>query len=376
MDYRSFGKTTLNPSLLGFGCMRLPILEGDSGRIDESQAIEMIRYAIDKGVTYIDTAYPYHKGQSEIVTGKALKDGYREKVLLATKLPTWLLQEPSDTIKYLDEQLQKLQTNCIDLYLVHALNKNTWQKVQELNVLQELENAKRIGKINHIGFSFHDRYPIFEDIINSYPWDFCQIQLNYMDDEYQAGLKGMHLAAMKGIAVVVMEPLRGGRLTGNLPADVAAVWSQTSTQRTPAAWALRWVANHPEVSVILSGMSTMDQVKENVAVLSDAKPLSLSSEELAAIDQVRDIYQQKIKVLCTDCGYCLPCPHGVAIPRIFSLYNESAIYNIDVARSYANMQEQKNDASLCADCGLCLAACPQSLSITEHLKEAHAAMKR
>lgn len=374
MEYRNFGGTSLTTSLLGFGCMRLPILEGDSGKINEPEAIAMIRHAIDGGVNYIDTAYPYHKGQSEIVTGKALRGGYREKVLLATKLPTWLLNEPTDTEHYLNEQLEKLQTNCIDLYLIHALNANTWKKAVELDVWGRLQEAKNRGQVRYVGFSFHDKYEVFEEILNAYPWDFCQIQLNYMDEEYQAGLRGMKMAHAKGIAVVIMEPLRGGKLSGNLPEDVASIWNQAPIKRSPAAWALRYVANHPEVSVILSGMSTIEQVKENMDILSDAKPLSLSETEVNIIGRARDVYRQKIKVLCTDCGYCLPCPQGVAIPRLFSLYNEASIYGIDMTRSYSSMQEQKHDASLCVECGQCLTACPQALPITEHLKEAHEAL--
>lgn len=376
MEYRTFGGTSIKPSLLGFGCMRLPILDGDSGRINEPEAISMIRHAIDNGVTYVDTAYPYHKGQSEIVTGKALLDGYREKVLLATKLPTWLLSEPGDTDRYLNEQLEKLQTNCIDLYLVHALNANTWKKALELDVWGHLQAAKDRGQIKHVGFSFHDEYEVFEEILEAYPWDFCQIQLNYMDEDYQAGLKGMKQASAKGIAVVVMEPLRGGKLSGNVPEDVAETWDQAPIKRSPAAWALRYVANYPDVSVILSGMSTIEQVKENIEILSDAKPLALSEAEIKIIGKVRELYRQKIKVLCTDCEYCLPCPQGVVIPRVFSLYNEGSMYNVDMTRAYASMQEQKHDASLCVECGQCLTACPQALPIIGHLKEAHGAMTR
>jgi len=376
MEYRNFGKTQLQPSLLGFGCMRLPILDGDSGRINEPEAINMVRRAIDRGVTYIDTAYPYHKGQSEIVTGKALQNGYRSRVQLASKLPIWLVNEVADTEKYLDEQLNKLQTDCIDLYLVHALNENTWKKTKELDVWASLQRAKDAGKVKYIGFSFHDKYALFEEIVSAYPWDFCQIQLNYMDEDYQAGLKGMRLAHSKGIAVVIMEPLRGGRLTGNLPEDVAKVWDNEVIKRSPAGWALRYVADFPEVSVILSGMSTMDQVNENIDILTDAKPNSLTPAEHAAIAKARDIYRSKIKVLCTDCGYCLPCPQGVNIPRVFSLYNEQSMYGVDQSASYGGLQERKNDATICIECGLCLRACPQNLAITEHLKEAHGVLAK
>lgn len=374
MQYRKFGSTTLSTSLLGFGCMRLPILDGDPGKINEPEAIRMIRHAIDLGVNYVDTAYPYHKGQSELLTGKALKDGYREKVYLATKLPTWLLKEPSDTEKYLEEQLGKLETNCIDLYLVHALNKDTWKKAQELKVLESLENARTQGKIRYIGFSFHDQYPVYEDILNAYPWDFCQIQLNYMDEDYQAGLKGMYRAAEKGIAVVIMEPLRGGRLTGNIPEEVKQLWNSTGVKRTPASWALRYLANYREVAVILSGMSTMEQVQENIEILSEATPNSLTAGELEVISRVKDVYRSRMKVMCTECGYCLPCPEGVAIPSIFSIYNDASIYAAlqDMQRWYGSMLERKKDASLCVECGQCITACPQGIEIISHLKDAHA----
>lgn len=378
MKYRDFGRTGKKTSLLGFGCMRLPVFNNDSGDINEAEAIAMIRESIDQGVNYIDTAYPYHKGNSEALTGKALKDGYREKVYLATKLPTWMLKSKEDVDKYLNEQLERLGTSYIDFYLVHALNKDLWAKTKEYGVLDVLEQAVRDGRIGYIGFSFHDKLELFKEIVDAYPWDFCQIQLNYMDEEYQAGMEGLKHAAATGMGIVIMEPLRGGKLTKKVPTDVQAVWDKAETTRTPAEWALRWLYDLPEIDVVLSGMSTMEQVRENIRVTADSEPNSLTDKEKALIAEARDLYRQKLKVLCTDCGYCLPCPENVDIPGIFSLLNEASAYDaLDISsRWYAGMIENKKDAERCVECGACISACPQGLPVVQHLKEAHEALKK
>jgi len=365
---RKMGKTKEEVSLLGFGCMRLPTLP--DGEIDEAEAIAMIRHAIDQGVNYLDTAYGYHNGKSEVLVGKAVRDGYREKVYIADKLPVWLVKEPADCARLFNEQLERLGVEHIDFYLLHALNRNSWHQALENEALEFLEQMQAEGRIRYVGFSFHDDLPVFREIIDAYPWDFCQIQFNYMDECHQAGLAGLKYAASKGLGVVIMEPLRGGRLVQNLPPEVEEFFASAPIQRTPAEWALRWVADHPEVSVILSGMNKMSDVEENLRVLAEAQPHSLSKEELSLIAQARDIYTQRIKILCTDCRYCLPCPQGVEIPRIFRLYNEANMYNtLEADRGqYQQLAKNKKDASQCIACGSCEAVCPQNLGIIELLQ--------
>ncbi|HPT83755.1 MAG TPA: aldo/keto reductase [Limnochordia bacterium] len=367
------GNTKEEVSLLGFGCMRLPTRE--DGEIDEAEAIALIRYAIDHGVNYLDTAYGYHNGQSEVLVGKAVRDGYREKVKIATKLPVWLVKEPGDCPRLFNEQLERLGVERVDFYLLHALNHSSWQQALEHEALEFLEQMQLEGRIGYVGFSFHDDLQVFREIIDAYPWDFCQIQFNYMDECHQAGLAGLKYAASKGLGVVIMEPLRGGRLVKNLPPEVEQLFQSAPIQRTPAEWALRWVADHPEVSVILSGMSKMSDVEENIRVLAEAQPHSLSKKELGIIAQAREIYTQRIKVLCTDCRYCLPCPQGVEIPRIFRMYNEAHMYNTwqSEGKQYQNLAKNSKDASQCIACGSCEAACPQNLEIIDLLQMVHRA---
>lgn len=380
MQYRKFGKQGFDVSILGFGCMRLPIMPGvngnepDAGKIDEAEAIKMIRYAIDNGVNYVDTAYPYHRGSSEILVGKALKDGYREKVKLATKLPVWLLKTKEDFDKYLDEQLEKLQTDHIDVYLLHALNKERWNTIKELDVLGSLKKAIESGKVKHAGFSFHEDINFFRTILDSFDWGMCQIMFNYMEDrEWE---KHISYVNSKGIAVVVMEPLLGGKLANNPPAEVAKVWKESGYDRSPADWAFKWIFNHPGITLALSGMGTMEQVVENLKIAGNSTANALSEKELDTVDKARDLYTGLTKVKCTGCEYCQPCPNNVSIPEIFSYYNEAAAYNIlgESAKRYADMKKSGKDASLCVECGKCEEACPQKLPIIRHLKEAHEAL--
>ncbi|MBU3113846.1 aldo/keto reductase [Clostridium lacusfryxellense] len=377
MKYREFGKCDFKVSTLGFGCMRLPIINNDDKQIDEEKAIALIRYAIDNGVTYIDTAYPYHKGSSEILVGKALKDGYREKVKLATKLPTWLTHTYEDFDKYLDEQLGKLQTDHIDMYLLHALDKERWDNLLKLDIFKFVKSALCDGRIKQIGFSFHDKLDTFKEIIDGYDWDFCQIQYNFLDNNYQAGTEGLEYAAKKGMGIVIMEPLKGGRLAKNPPISVKEEWAKSEVKKTPAQWALRWVLNHPEVSTILSGMNSMEQVIENMQTADVALPNSLSVKDLELIDNVKGQYNELIKVQCTACNYCMPCPAGVDIPKNFALLNDASMYDEyeDQSKTYNNDLTLKQRAVSCVECGKCEKLCPQHLEIRKHLKEVNLAMK-
>jgi predicted aldo/keto reductase-like oxidoreductase len=380
MKYRKFGKLDINVSALGFGTMRLPT-EGStnlgnrlSGDIVEDEAIKIIRYAIDNGVNYIDSAYGYHGGNSEVVTGKALKDGYREKVLLATKSPVWFIKKPEDFDRLLDEQLGRLQTNHLDFYLLHALNGGSWKDiVLKHNVLERAEAAKKAGKIKHLGFSFHGDSKDFKEIIDGYDkWDFCQIQFNYMDIENQAGLSGLKYAASKGLGVVIMEPLLGGRLA-NPPKDIKAILDESGIDRTPAYWAFEWLWNQPEVSVILSGMSNLQQVVENLVSADNSGVGLFGPKDLEVIDRVRRKYDERAAIPCTGCSYCMPCPNNVNIPENFSLYNGSVIHE-DVAGSrtiYSAFFSEPNRASACIQCRSCEDKCPQKILISEWMPKVH-----
>ncbi len=366
MQYRRFGRLDWQGSALGFGCMRLPTVGGDRSQIDEALATRMVRYAIDNGVNYLDTAYPYHGGESERFLGRALQDGYREKMRLATKLPVRMVERTEDFDRFLNEQLSKLQTEQIDYYLFHGLRAPRWQTVQELGLLREAERALADGRIRYLGFSFHDSFELFKEILDSYDgWTFCQFQYNYMNEEYQAGTAGLEYAASKGLATVIMEPLLGGKLA-NPPAPVQALWDSASQQRSGVEWALQWLWNKPEVSVVLSGMSAMAHVEENVASAERSGVGLLGKEELALVEQVRQQYEALCPIPCTGCGYCMPCPNGVDIPRVFATFNNGVMYNaFDEARHrYVRMSEESR-ASACIACQQCEDLCPQDIPISE-----------
>lgn len=366
MRYRRFGKLNWKASILGFGAMRLPTIEDDHARIDEDEAIAMIRFAIDNGVNYIDTAYPYHGGNSETFLGKALQDGYRNKVKVATKMPTWLIKSKQDMNKYLNEQLERLNTDYIDFYLFHGLNKERWQNLCRLNVLQWAEKKMEEGKFEYLGFSFHDEYRIFKKIVDAYDeWTLCQILYNYMDANHEAGTKGLKYAASKGLAVVVMEPIAGGRLATRPHTEIEKLWNEADMKRTPAEWALLWVWNHPEVTVALSGMSSLTQVKENVKSAEQFRPGALSVKELNIINNVAKKYRQLGFIQCTQCRYCSPCPNGVDIPKIISFYNEFYMKDRDekVRSRYTKSISPENRAKRCEKCGKCEELCPQHLPI-------------
>ena len=375
MQYRKFGSLDWEVSALGFGAMRLPILDNDSSKINEPLATEMIRKAIDAGVNYVDTAWAYHQEQSEPFVGRVLKDGYREKVRLATKMPSWLVKEKADFDRLLEEQLKRLDVDRIDFYLLHALNAKYWQKYQELDVFTWAEKRMSEGLFDHFAFSFHDDYPVFESIINGYDnWAMAQIQYNYMDIKHQAGQKGLKLAADRGMAVVVMEPLRGGRIAKNpAPKPVAEVWEKSERHWTPAGWAFHWVWDQPEASTALSGMSTMEEVEENLATASESKVGKLTDYDHALIEEIREAFSSLAPIPCTQCEYCLPCPSGVAIPRIFSIYNDAATYDAwgHARWAYNNPLKPEARADNCIECGECEAVCPQNIRIIDWLAKAH-----
>ncbi|MFX1389244.1 MAG: aldo/keto reductase [Promethearchaeota archaeon] len=391
MKYRKMGSLDWNVSVLGFGAMRLPMI--DQTNVNEEEAIKMIRFAIDNGVNYIDTAYPYHNGESEVIVGKALKDGYRKKVHLTTKLPIWAVRKTEDFDRYLREQIDRLKTNP-DIYLFHGLTESRLRKIKKLNLIDKMEKAREDGFIKYIGFSFHDNFEVFKEIIDYYSWDCCQIQFNYLDVDYQAGNKGVEYAGSKNIALIIMEPIRGGKLA--IPEDkldsrpeIKNILKKSPIKRTMADWALQFVWDHPEVSVVLSGMSSMQQVKENIESANNSAINSLSAEELHTISELRKIYDNYDLVPCTSCRYCIPCPSGVSIPWIFRLLNELAywgerrrdrilfFYNRmaktpeELEKRLSEEDEVDGAASLCTQCGECLEKCPQQIDIPDIVKKAN-----
>ncbi len=369
MLYRQMPKNGDELSILGFGAMRLASKE--DGSIDEERATKQVRHAIDQGVNYVDTAWPYHMGASEPFLGRALAGGCREKVKLATKLPSWLVEKREDMDKFLDAQLEKLNTDYIDYYLIHSLVGDLWDTVEKLGVVDFLDKAKADGRIINAGFSFHGASEDFNRIVDAYDWDFCQIQYNYLDEKNQAGKAGLEYAASKDIGVIIMEPLRGGSLTKTIPNSVEEIWDEAPTKRTPAEWALRWVWNHPEVTVVLSGMSEETHVEENLRIAGEAHPNSLTEEELQLIKRVENKYRELMKVECTGCQYCMPCPAGVNIPLCFELYNNlylegdpDTVKFMYAARVGGALGlEEPEFASRCVQCGQCLEKCPQHIDI-------------
>jgi len=366
MFTRKIEKLNISPSMLGFGCMRFPTLP--DGKIDEVKATAMLETAMAQGVTYIDTAYPYHNGDSEPFVGRVLKNHKREEFFLATKLPVWLIKTRADVRRLFNEQLKRLQVEVIDFYLLHALDGDRWDTLVKLGVPEEVAELQKEGKIRYMGFSFHDEYPVFEKIINYRDWDFCQIQYNYLDTNIQAGQKGYDLATKMGIPVIVMEPIKGGTLA-NLPTDIAQVFKNYDPKASLSSWALRWVASRENVKVILSGMSTMDHVTDNLNTFNNFKPLD--AKESALVDEVTSIVQSRTKNGCTGCEYCMPCPFGVNIPRNFRIWNDHGVFRDTqkANRRYWIDMKPEERADMCQACGACEALCPQHLSIIDDLKQ-------
>jgi hypothetical protein len=340
-----------------------------SANINEAEAIRMIRYAIDNGLNYVDTAYVYHGGNSEVVLGKALRDGYREKVKIATKAPMMLIQTAADYDRFLDEQLKRLGVETIDFYLFHALSQSTWDIVKSEKLLARAEAAVKAGKIKHICFSFHDRYEVFEQIVNGYDgWTMCQIQYNFMDTHNQAGMKGLNLAASRGLAVVIMEPLLGGKLA-NPPQELQQQLNTSGFTGTTADLALQWLWNQPDVSVVLSGMSTMEQVVGNVQSANKSRIGSLTKKETALIEKMQVFYNSRAAIPCTGCAYCLPCPNAVNIPGNFKFYNDGVMYGnfAEAKRMQQIFMDPEEMAANCLHCQACETKCPQKIPISEWL---------
>jgi len=356
-------------SALGFGLMRLPVADE---KIDREEAARQINHAVEQGVNYLDTAKPYHGGESEQFLGELLTAGLRDKVLIATKLPPWDVETADDMERILDGQLEALQTDHIDFYLLHSLLGPFWAKLTGLNVLDFLQRARSDGRIRHAGFSFHDDLDAFKTIVDAWDWEFCQIQYNYMDEKVQAGAEGLQYAAARGIDVVIMEPLRGSVLAMPFPDDIEAERVRLGVEWSAAQLGIRWVLDHPEVKVVLSGMNEMAHVEENLAVAAATEPGGMTQDEHAIVAAARDRLREKIAVPCTACGYCMPCPNGVNIPRVFQLYNEATMYVPMLPRNlYQRMTPPDEWASNCVECGKCEEHCPQGISIIEKLAEAH-----
>lgn len=393
MNNRTMGSLPWKVSPLGFGCMRLPTT-GIIPRVDERKAVEIIRYGIDRGINYVDTAWMYHMGQSEKMLGRALEGGYRDKVKLVTKLPMIFVRKTEDFSRYLDEQLQRLRTDYLDIYLFHMLNQSNFDKMKRFDLLAKMEKARNQGKLRHIGFSFHDTLPVFKEIIDYYPWEMTQIQYNYMDTGVQATTEGLEYAHKKGIAVVIMEPLKGGQLA-NPPAEARAIIDAAPVKRAPVDWALQFLWNRPEVATVLSGMGSMKMVEENCNSAEHSGIGSLSEAENGVINTLAETYRKKIIVPCTSCHYCMPCPSGVNIPQNFALLNNRSFLRVGkfsgkivqwmVTRTYRRLakngrqlrdNKENGRASLCTRCNACIPKCPQKIAIPQELEKVVAVFEK
>ncbi|MBN2852706.1 MAG: aldo/keto reductase [Clostridia bacterium] len=367
MQYINYGTTDLVVSRFGLGCMRFPK--------EQQEAIDMVRYALDHGVNYLDTAYIYNN--SEVTLGKALKDGYRNKSVIVAKNPIWDVRKYDDFEKYLDEELKRLEVDYIDIYLLHSLGAENFDKVIQFDGFTFLDKMVEKGKIRHTGFSFHGTNELFKKVVDSYPFEMAQIQLNILDEFQQAGLDGLKYAYQKKMATVIMEPLRGGHIVNNYPEEVDYLIKNYKEKRSLVEWAFRWLYNLKEASVIISGTNNLTQLKENISIFSDAKSDVMSEEDLLLIKAIRTEFEKKNVINCTGCKYCMPCPYGVDIPEIFKLYNSVSVMKshfIDRLVYRDTILHAGNGADKCVECGICKIHCPQSIDIPEELKKAHQAL--
>jgi predicted aldo/keto reductase-like oxidoreductase len=358
-------------SALGYGAMRLPT---KNGRINKDEAKKQIYYAIDHGVNVMDTAFIYNAGSHESFLGEILQGEYRDKVKICTKMPSWYIKKTEDMENYLETQFDNLKTDCIDYYLLHGLTGNNFFELKKLGILKFLESAKKEGKIKNIGFSFHDNIDAFKKIVDAYSWDVCLVQYNFLDETNQAGTEGLKYAFSKGLTIFVMEPLKGGILVGDVPEKAMEIWNKSNIKRTSAEWALRWVLNHPEVACVFSGMGKIEEVKENIKVTNETLPDSIPEEEIKLYDEVKEVYNELMKVDCTGCGYCMPCPTGVNIPFCFELYNQKYIFKdnqvgLDYIMHLGGSATKEGYAGLCNGCGKCAKVCTQKLDVPSLIKD-------
>ena len=370
MNYRK-DKYGNDLSILGFGCMRF---KRKIGQIDLEEMERELLLAIDRGVNYFDTAYIYPG--SEAALGQVLeKNGLRSRVHIATKLPHYLVRTAEGFDKLFYEELRRLRTDHVDYYLIHMLNDvKSWERLRKLGLEQWIADKKASGQIRQIGFSYHGNSEMFCRVVDCYDWDFCQIQYNYLDEHSQAGRTGLHYAHSKGLPVIIMEPLRGGKLVNNLPAAARKAFDDMQPKRTPAQWGLLWLWNQPEVTVMLSGMNSLEMVQENIATASEARVGELGETEEALYAQVVQAINEKMQVGCTACGYCQPCPKGVDIPGIFALYNSyHAESKVAAQWDYVKcttLRKNASAASQCIGCGKCEQHCPQGIAIRQELDNA------
>ena len=377
MEQRKYGKQPWSVGIFGMGCLRVPQTKDEAGNtvIDREPATALVRRAIDRGVNYLDTAALYQDGDNEAWLGEALRDGYREKVKLVTKLPLWLLSEEADIERTFEEECRRLNTDFIDVYLLHSMCREYWDIAKKFHALDHLVALREQGRIGAIGFSFHDGPDIFREMVDAFDWDMCQLQLNILDVHKQATIEGLRYAAKKGLAVVIMEPLQGGRLA-TVPDYVQKIYDQWPERRSPVEWAMRYLYSMPEVTCILSGVSTVEQLDDNLRIFESARANVMTKGELAIVDQVRAAFESHMAVGCTACGYCQPCPKTVDIPAVFARWNGAAVFGEweKMRDRFARLEKAGHGPSACIACGKCQSHCPQHLPIIQKLQEAKAAL--